>query len=328
MGGGSWNPNLYDDMKAARKARGVDPFAYSINVTSRPHDTWASHADMNPLGVKVRESRDSDEHPESNAVAVMMDVTGSMSTIPRQLQEKLKGLLSLLVRKGYVSDPQVLFGAIGDAYTDMVPLQVGQFESDNRMDDQLRNLVLEGGGGGQSTESYELAMYFMAKHTSIDCWEKRGRKGYLFMIGDEAPYGHVNRKQVKEVIGDDLGENLTTEALVAELKKRYNVFYIMPSGASHSGERDILNIWKKLLGQNVLELADLDAVCETIALTIGICEGTIDLDDGVDDLKALGVDGRTIRVVSTAVAKVSGGVVAKGSASIPPTTTSSSNRRL
>jgi hypothetical protein len=28
-----------------------------------------------------------------------------------------------------------------------VPLQIGQFESDNRMDEQLGNILIEGGGG-------------------------------------------------------------------------------------------------------------------------------------------------------------------------------------
>ena len=81
------------------------------------------------------------------------------------------------------------FGAVLDATCDRVPLQVGQFESDNRMDEHLGNMVLEGGGGGQMTESYELAMYFMARHTAIDCHEKRRRRGYLFIIGDETKPG-------------------------------------------------------------------------------------------------------------------------------------------
>ena len=38
------------------------------------------------------------------------------------------------------------------------------------------------------TESYELAMYFMARHTALDCHEKRGKRGYLFIIGDEMAY--------------------------------------------------------------------------------------------------------------------------------------------
>ena len=70
-----------------------------------------------------------------------------------------------------------MFGGIGDAQSDRVPLQVGQFESDNRMDDQLRTIFLEGNGGGQKSESYELATYFIARHTVTDAWEKRGRKG-------------------------------------------------------------------------------------------------------------------------------------------------------
>ena len=81
-----------------------------------------------------------------------------------------------------------MFAAVGDATCDRVPLQVGQFESDNRMDENLENMILEGGGGGQKTESYELALYFMARHTAIDCYAKRGRRGYLFVIGDEMAY--------------------------------------------------------------------------------------------------------------------------------------------
>ena len=103
---------------------------------------------------------------------------GSGQPIYRQLH-------GLLQRGGYVSDAQIMFSGIGDAQSDRVRLQVGQFESDNRMDDQLRTMFLEGGGGGQKSESYELATYFVARHTATDAWDKRGRKGYLFLIGDE-----------------------------------------------------------------------------------------------------------------------------------------------
>jgi hypothetical protein len=46
-------------------------------------------------------------------------------------------------------DPQIMFGAIGDATCDRAPLQVGQFESDNRMDDDLGRILLEGGDAGK-----------------------------------------------------------------------------------------------------------------------------------------------------------------------------------
>ena len=162
------------------------------------------HPALDPLGVTVRESRDSAEHPESLAIAVLFDVTGSMGGVPRVLQAKLPQLLGLLLRKGYAEDPQIMFGAIGDATCDRAPLQVGQFESDNRMDDDLGRILLEGGGGGQKTESYELAMYFMARHTAIDCYDKRGQRGYLFLIGDELAYPQVKPAEVRDVIGDGL----------------------------------------------------------------------------------------------------------------------------
>ena len=244
----------------------------------------------------------------STAIAVMFDVTGSMGSIPVTLQKKLPELLGLLLRKGYVPDPQILFGGIGDATCDRVPLQVGQFESDNRMDQNLENIFLEGGGGGQRTESYELAMYFIARHTDIDCWAKHGRKGYLFIIGDEMAYGAVSHREVNTVIGDGLEQDISTAAIVKELRERYHVFYILPQGASYGGDATILGFWRKLLGQNVLELEDPEAVCETIALAIGMTEGTIDLKAGTADLKDFGVADRTLAVVTTALASIPSGL--------------------
>ncbi len=198
-----------------------------------------------------------------------------------------------------------MFGAIGDATCDRAPLQIGQFESDNRMDDDLGRILLEGGGGGQQTESYELAMYFMARHTSIDCFEKRGRRGYLFIIGDELAYRQVKKAEVRRIIGDELGEDIRTEAILAELKRRYDVYYILPAGASYAGDAKTTGYWRNLLGQNVIELDDLDAVCETIALTVGLGEEAIDLEEGLDDLVEVGSTAGAS--VSKALATVGGG---------------------
>jgi len=50
------------------------------------------------------------------------------------------------------------------------------------------------------TESYELAMYFMARHTAMDCLDKRGRRGYLFLIGDELAYPKVKAREIAKVM--------------------------------------------------------------------------------------------------------------------------------
>ncbi|MFI0444842.1 hypothetical protein [Actinomadura sp. 6N118] len=282
MGSGNWSTDVYAAAASYRSATGASAFAYS--------DSGATtvHPDLDPHGVTVRESRDSDDHPESLAIAVLFDVTGSMGTVPRTLQSKLPDLLGLLLRKGYVEHPHILFGAVGDATCDRAPLQIGQFEADNRMDDDLGKIYLEGGGGGQMTESYELGMYFMARHTSIDCFEKRGKRGYLFMIGDELAYSKVRRREIAKVIGGEPGEDIPIEEMLRELQRMYEVYFIIPEGAYHSRSRKLKDFWQGLLGQHVLYLDDLDAVCETIALTIGLAEDAIDLDEGLEHLDEFG----------------------------------------
>jgi hypothetical protein len=296
MGSGRWSTDVYDAAARYRAATGASAFAYSDGGAT------AVHPDLDPSGVRARESRDSAEHPASLAIAVLFDVTGSMHLVPRALQSRLPELLGLLLRKGYAADPQILFGAIGDATCDRIPLQVGQFESDNRMDDHLGRIVLEGGGGGQKTESYELAMYFMARHTSIDCHERRGRRGYLFLIGDEMPYRRVRPTEVRRVIGDELARSIAVEDVVAELTRKYDVYYVLPEGTSYAGDRQVLDRWRGLLGQNVLQLDDLDAVCETVALTVGLGEDAIDLDEGLDHLREHGSSAGTS--VSRALATI------------------------
>ncbi|MEZ0066487.1 hypothetical protein ABIA32_002497 [Streptacidiphilus sp. MAP12-20] len=288
MGSGRWDTDVYTAAADYRAASGLGAFDYSDRARRGPRHTWRAHPSLDPLGLTLRESRDSDEHPDSLAVAVLFDVTGSMGNVPRVLQTKLPELFGLLLRKGYTRDPQILFGAVGDATCDRVPLQLGQFESDNRMDDNLGNIFLEGGGGGQMHESYELAMYAMARHTATDCFDKRGRRGYLFLIGDELPYGKVKAREVREVLGERLPEDLPLAALLPELQRRWHVYYILPAGAAYAGNPEVLGRWRALLGQNVIELDDLDAVCETIALTIGLGEEAIDLDEGLADLADVG----------------------------------------
>lgn len=203
MGCSRWSDNVYQDRQAQRRRTRQTAFTYDQQV--RASGRVEVHPQMNPF-CKVRESRASDAHPDATAIAVIFDVTGSMGRVPRVLQSKLGGLMHLLLEKHYVSDPQLFFGAVGDAHCDRVPLQIGQFESGLEMDDDLGKIYLEGGGGGQVHESYELALYFMATHTAIDCFDRRGRKGYLFTIGGEKPYSKLRRDHVRQqalLVGND-----------------------------------------------------------------------------------------------------------------------------
>ncbi len=315
MGGTHWSTDAYEEAARLRKRSGKSDFAYSD--ATRASGKWAVHPTLNPFGVKFRESRDSDAHPRSNAIAVFFDETGSMKQIPHVFQKKLAELMSLLLVKGYIQDPQILFGALGDAVSDHVPLQVGQFESGVEMDEQLRNVILEGNGGGTSEESYELALYFLARHTSIDCWEKRGRKGYAFLIGDEKAYPTVNKQQVAKLIGDDLAENIPLRQIIAEVQQRYHLFFIFPTNASYAADGPNPAFWQELLGQNLLFLDDENAVSETIALTIGLTENAINLASGEEDLVSAGASKGSIASAKKALQVYAGGtngVAASGEA--------------
>ena len=301
MGYSDWSDAAYQSRQGQRIAAKQSAFTYDQQV--RASGVAQVHPAMNPHGA-TRESRDSATHPDSVAIVVAFDVTGSMGSVPRVLQTKLGALMRVLIQKGYVMHPQVLFGAVGDAYCDHVPLQVGQFESGLEMDDDLGKIYLEGGGGGQVHETYELALYFVARHTSIDCYDKRGHRGYLFTIGDERPYGVVSRQQVQEHIGDSLERDIPTERIVAEVQQRYEYFHIIPTNTAHGRSAEVQDRWKALLGERVLLLDDEAAVCETIALAIGLCEGAVgDLDSGADDLVQAGYDPGAASTAATALVR-------------------------
>jgi hypothetical protein len=286
MGHSHWSDDAFQSRQKQRKQTKQTAFTYDAMVRTTGQRTV--HPEMNPFGA-VRESRDSAAHPHSLSIGIIFDVTGSMLTVPQVLQTKLGALMHMLIQRGYVAHPQILFGAVGDAYCDRVPLQIGQFESGLEMDDDLGKLFLEGGGGGQLHETYELALYFFARHTSIDCFEKRYTKGYLFTIGDEYPYDVVRREHVQRHIGDKLEADVSTAAIIAEVQERYHYFHIIPTNTAHGRNPAIQQRWQELVGERVLLLEDEAAVCETIALAIGLCQGTLDdLYRGMADLTQSG----------------------------------------
>jgi hypothetical protein len=305
MGSGRWSPETYFTHADAKARAGKDTFDYSADAIRTGH--LRPHQTLDPQGLGVRESRDSAEHPASNAVIISLDVTGSMGRVVRGIHRNLPKLHELILGHHYLSDPQVLFAAVGDATCDRVPLQVGQFESDNRMDQNLENMILEGGGGGQKTESYELMLYVAARHTAIDCFEKRQRKGYLFLIGDEMAYDRVKRHEIDRLIAPGLQADVALDEVIAEVAQRYHVYYVIPGGASHGDDQQVTGFWTHHLGPGrVIPLASPEDTSASIAVTIGVSEGVISVDDGVRHLADRGLLARTIDGIGKALSRLVG----------------------
>jgi hypothetical protein len=257
--------------------------------------------DMNPLNIKLRESRDSDLNPLSTPIIVGLDVTGSMGTIAELLARKGLGIMveEILKRKP-VSDPHIMCMAVGDAYHDSYPLQVTQFEADIKIAEQLEKLWLEKGGGGNNFESYNLPWYFAATRTSIDSFEKRNKKGYLFTIGDEEAPEKILKGQIKRIFGDDVQSDYTSEQLLNMVSRMYNVFHIVIEQGSYAQRsiNSVMNSWNSLLGQRVIRLSDYNKLAEVIVSTIQVNEGT-DIDKVVSSWS-----GSTSVVVSRAVGEL------------------------
>lgn len=179
---------------------------------------------FDPKYINMREAMDSDDHPESTPIILGLDVTGSMGYLAAQIaKEGLHETMMKLFSTKPISDPQIMFAALGDV-VDNAPLQVTQFESDIRIAEQLMELWLEG-GGGDMPEDYHLLWYFAARHTKTDSFEKRGKKGYIFTIGDAECHKTVSAQDIKNVFSDE-GKMYTIEELAAMASEKYELFHI------------------------------------------------------------------------------------------------------
>jgi len=252
------------------------------------------HPLMNPKGLRVRECRDSADHPNALGIVFALDVTGSMDVIPDQLaRHELPRFMKVLM-DCKVADPQVLFMAVGDATSDHAPLQVEQFEATAELMDQwLTFSFLEGGGGGQNHESYELALYLLAEHTDMDCWAKRQKRGYLFMTGDELPYPAVSHHQVETLIGDRLDQDVPIAAVVAALQQTFHPFFLIPD---LERRKSCEAPWRKVLGDHVICMEGPEDTCYVAAGALALTEGV------VPDVGALG---KTLEAAGADKARVS-----------------------
>lgn len=269
MGYGTYDARAYRNISSARTNMRRE------EIFSRT----SCHPDMDPKGLEFRESRDSEKHPKSIGVMFALDETGSMMDIPDLMaREELPKFMETILKGEFVDDPQVLILAFGDADTgEDAPLQVGQFESEAElMDKWLTNALLVGGGGGNDGESYDLVFYVAARHTAMDCWEKRGKKGYLFVMGDEPPFNAVYAKHVKRLIGDGrLQEDIPLQTIINEASKTFHPFFLVPDQRRRS-YRGMEQRWRKVLGDRVICLDTPKDACLAAATLIGLTERALE----------------------------------------------------
>ncbi len=230
MGGGAY------DLDVAQEARSTNTDVFSYrgygSTAEQAAQRRSVHPELNPFG-KIREC------VNPTPIVVAMDVTRSRGDDSRIIYNKLPLFIGQIIMKNYVPGPAVSFAAIGDATAeDQAPLQVGQFEADNRLDAVLSKIWLEEGGGGSGQESYELAAYFYARHSKLSCVDE-GRRGFFFFLGDEGFYPEVSKEQIKSVLGREVHESVDSAQIFAELQRKFHVFLIFPQKSMNERKKDI-----------------------------------------------------------------------------------------
>ncbi len=266
MGSSSWDSGAWRSYASTVKTKTA-----SAIYTSRTMDP-----DLDPKNIKLRESCDSDAHPASTPLILGLDVTGSMDPVLEVAVKKFGTLMEEIIDRTPITDPQIMSMGIGDVTCDDAPLQVTQFETDLLCVDQLAKVYLERGGGGNNSESYFLPWYFAATRTNCDSMIKRNKKGYLFTVGDEQPPHTLNVNEIERVFGDAAQANLSIEELLTMVERSWNVFHIIVKQGNHiryHGLDSVVQPWRKLLGQRVIILDDINALPEVVVSTIQVNEG-------------------------------------------------------
>ena len=266
MGSGTFDASAYRSFASSTTGKTTDDIYSSRSINSN----------LNPKGVKIRESRDSADNPESTPVIIALDVTGSMGIIADVIaREGLGTLFKELLDRKPITNPHLMFMGVGDANCDQAPLQVSQFEADNRIVEQLTQLFLEHGGGVNDFESYNFPWYFAARHTEHDSYIKRGKRGYLFTIGDEEAPQNLTAAQIERFVGDKLERELSSEEMLHEAQRLYDVYHIVIAEGNHSRAylSRVQESWQKILGQRVITLKDHKKVSETVISAIEVAEG-------------------------------------------------------
>ena len=292
MGYSRWSDAAFERVRAPRQAlTETEIFRKPGNI-----DPLMDPTALGPDG--AREARDSEHHPNSVPIVVAFDVTSSMGDIPTRFAQQHLGLLMrLLVEQGDVTDPQILIAAVGDALIDHAPLQIGQFESGLEMDMWLTRLWLEG-GGGDAPESYLLAHWFAAQHTATDHWEQRGKKGYLFTIGDAANKP-LSTPQINRVFGYTPDHDVRDADVIAAASERWDIFHILVT-RNRRVKGGVLRGWRRLLGDRMMLLDQTSAICTVIASLIGLRENNLTEAEARQRLQAAFVSPTQVDAMMTA----------------------------
>jgi sulfur transfer complex TusBCD TusB component (DsrH family) len=245
------------DYGSARRAYGSGARAKAASSTSSgyvpsrasAYRSGAAAAKHTPPPVGKDVETDS-KHP----IVVATDVTGSMSSWPRVIFEKLP-LLGEEVHR-YAKDYKISFCAFGDVHYDDYPLQVRDFDDGENLDKHIEELYPEA-GGGDAPESHDAVAYYYINHCKID----EAVKPIFLLITDVDSHMKLTSSAIKKYTGDDIRQDLDSRDLLEKLGEKFSVYVLLKDTIARG-------YWEDIYGaQRVKEISEPRDVVE---LAIGI----------------------------------------------------------
>jgi len=253
------------------------PTGYSAAAQQVLTQNSALHKSLDPKRFSTDKLVSTHKHP----IVFALDVTGSMGDWPKIIYDKMPMFYGQIMMLGYLSDPSISFCAIGDATCDKAPLQVTEFGQGKEIDQLIAKMYLEGGGGGNDYESYELSAYFYAFHTELQNTELP----FFFVTGDEHFGSTIYLKEIQNVMGATPQQfPATGKEVWQQLKKKFEVFHV-----HRTGRTEVYNKWCDAIGkERVLQVTTPKAVIDVILGAIAIASKTRTLQTYLEDMKKRG----------------------------------------
>lgn len=175
-------------------------------------------------------------------------------------------------------------------------IQVSQFESDERVAEQMR-LLLPAKAGGDTTEDYQLGLLYTLRQVETDWQEYYGLKPYLIVVADEVGRDEIRPSTAKKHLGIELQSTVTTVEVCRQLLRSWQVFYLNVGGGDGSPSSRVTSWWSRLLGPGrVIEVPNrsLEFLAELQAGLVWVGETAQPTRDGLASFLLAGGQNRAI----------------------------------
>lgn len=222
--------------------------------------TYSSSAQPNTQLVDPRKRISS---ASKNPLIIAVDVTGSMQRWPFEIFDRLPLLFNTLSQ--YRPDVEISFAAIGDAIVDHWPLQVTDFSKGYELEEHLKAIYGEGGGGDEP-ESYGLFAHWVNEHVSTP----NAERPFLIVFGDATMHEDVPAAQIRHIFGDDSAQDVSSIAAWNRVARKWNTWFLRRPGGTKGDAVDTQ--WSKAIGPQ--QVVQMDEEARAVDYAMGLVART------------------------------------------------------